>query len=107
MLVSVKCLLSLQDNHIKTSKYNIFTFLPINLYEQFQRVANAYFLCLLILQVGFVTFEPLRLEMTVVSVALEVDLHVCTSSVVDSSDLFLVLVHHNSASGRCAHGHGC
>lgn len=41
-----------QDNHIKTSKYNIFTFLPINLFEQFQRVANAYFVVLLILQVG-------------------------------------------------------
>uniref|UniRef100_A0A3P8XM12 Phospholipid-transporting ATPase n=1 Tax=Esox lucius TaxID=8010 RepID=A0A3P8XM12_ESOLU len=38
------------DNHIKTSKYNVFTFLPINLFEQFQRVANAYFLVLLILQ---------------------------------------------------------
>ncbi|KAK6317747.1 hypothetical protein J4Q44_G00110380 [Coregonus suidteri] len=38
------------DNHIKTSKYNVFTFLPINLFEQFQRVANTYFLVLLILQ---------------------------------------------------------
>lgn len=41
----------LQDNRIKTSKYNIFTFLPVNLFEQFQRVANAYFVVLLILQV--------------------------------------------------------
>ncbi|XP_077989510.1 putative phospholipid-transporting ATPase IM [Glandiceps talaboti] len=39
------------DNYVKTSKYNIITFLPINLFEQFQRVANAYFLTLLILQV--------------------------------------------------------
>uniref|UniRef100_UPI00398EFEB6 phospholipid-transporting ATPase ID isoform X2 n=1 Tax=Pristiophorus japonicus TaxID=55135 RepID=UPI00398EFEB6 len=38
------------NNRIKTSKYNIFTFLPINLFEQFQRIANAYFLFLLILQ---------------------------------------------------------
>ncbi|XP_029437776.1 probable phospholipid-transporting ATPase IM isoform X2 [Rhinatrema bivittatum] len=37
-------------NAIKTSKYNIFTFLPLNLFEQFQRVANAYFVFLLILQ---------------------------------------------------------
>lgn len=42
----------LQDNRIKTSKYNVFTFLPVNLFEQFQRVANAYFVILLVLQVG-------------------------------------------------------
>uniref|UniRef100_A0A673K2K4 Phospholipid-transporting ATPase n=1 Tax=Sinocyclocheilus rhinocerous TaxID=307959 RepID=A0A673K2K4_9TELE len=38
-------------NAIKTYKYNVFTFLPLNLYEQFKRVANLYFLCLLILQI--------------------------------------------------------
>ena len=41
----------LQTNAIKTSKYNPFTFLPLNLFEQFQRIANAYFLFLLVLQV--------------------------------------------------------
>lgn len=40
-----------QTNGIKTSKYNPFTFLPLNLFEQFQRIANAYFLFLLVLQV--------------------------------------------------------
>lgn len=40
-----------KGNAIKTYKYNFFTFLPRNLYEQFKRVANLYFLCLLILQV--------------------------------------------------------
>ncbi len=35
---------------MSTSKYNIITFLPKNLFEQFQRLANAYFLVLLILQ---------------------------------------------------------
>lgn len=39
------------DNYIKTSKYNVITFLPKNLFEQFQRLANFYFLILLILQV--------------------------------------------------------
>ncbi|XP_074651966.1 phospholipid-transporting ATPase ID-like isoform X2 [Tubulanus polymorphus] len=39
------------NNYISTSKYNVFTFLPKNLFEQFQRLANFYFLCLLILQV--------------------------------------------------------
>jgi phospholipid-translocating ATPase len=39
-----------QSNYIKTSKYSILTFLPLNLFEQFQRLANFYFLCLLVLQ---------------------------------------------------------
>lgn len=39
-----------QNNYIKTSKYSLFTFLPLNLFEQFQRLANFYFLCLLVLQ---------------------------------------------------------
>jgi len=39
------------NNHIKTSKYTILTFIPLNAFEQFQRLANFYFLCLLILQV--------------------------------------------------------
>nr|XP_055036870.1 phospholipid-transporting ATPase IC [Misgurnus anguillicaudatus] len=38
-------------NAIKTYKYNVITFLPLNLYEQFKRAANLYFLCLLILQI--------------------------------------------------------
>eukprot|EP00057_Strongylocentrotus_purpuratus_P015241 XP_011669715.1 PREDICTED: LOW QUALITY PROTEIN: probable phospholipid-transporting ATPase IM [Strongylocentrotus purpuratus] len=38
------------NNYIKTSKYNILTFLPINLLEQFLRIANFYFLILFILQ---------------------------------------------------------
>ncbi|CAM5144323.1 unnamed protein product [Natator depressus] len=37
-------------NAIKTYKYNAITFLPLNLLEQFKRVANFYFLVLLILQ---------------------------------------------------------
>ncbi|XP_022330149.1 phospholipid-transporting ATPase ID-like isoform X3 [Crassostrea virginica] len=38
------------NNYICTSKYSALTFLPKNLLEQFQRIANFYFLCLLILQ---------------------------------------------------------
>ncbi|XP_048825243.1 probable phospholipid-transporting ATPase IM isoform X2 [Brienomyrus brachyistius] len=64
------------DNRIKTSKYNIFTFLPVNLFEQFQRVANAYFLFLLILQLipqisslsWFTTIVPLVLVLTITAV---------------------------------------
>ncbi|KAL5275865.1 ATP8B2 family protein [Megaselia abdita] len=38
------------NNYIKTSKYSLLTFLPFNLLEQFQRLANFYFLVLLVLQ---------------------------------------------------------
>uniref|UniRef100_A0A8C7Z013 Phospholipid-transporting ATPase n=1 Tax=Oryzias sinensis TaxID=183150 RepID=A0A8C7Z013_9TELE len=38
-------------NAIKTYKYNVLTFIPLNLYEQFKRAANLYFLALLILQI--------------------------------------------------------
>uniref|UniRef100_A0A672NBC4 Phospholipid-transporting ATPase n=1 Tax=Sinocyclocheilus grahami TaxID=75366 RepID=A0A672NBC4_SINGR len=58
--------------HIKTSKYNVFTFLPLNLFEQFQRLANAYFVFLLILQLipqisslsWFTTVVPLLLVLS-------------------------------------------
>ncbi|KAF1995514.1 phospholipid-translocating P-type ATPase [Amniculicola lignicola CBS 123094] len=38
------------DNHISTAKYNVFTFLPKFLYEQFSRYANIFFLFTAILQ---------------------------------------------------------
>ncbi|KFU91241.1 putative phospholipid-transporting ATPase ID, partial [Chaetura pelagica] len=64
------------NNYIKTSKYNIITFLPINLFEQFQEVANTYFLFLLILQLipqisslsWFTTMVPLVLVLTITAV---------------------------------------
>jgi hypothetical protein len=37
------------DNSIITSKYNIYTFLPLSLFEQFRRLANVYFLMISIL----------------------------------------------------------
>uniref|UniRef100_A0A8C5AT55 Phospholipid-transporting ATPase n=1 Tax=Gadus morhua TaxID=8049 RepID=A0A8C5AT55_GADMO len=64
------------DNAIRTSKYNVFSFLPLNLFEQFQRLANAYFLVLLILQLipeisslsWFTTVVPLLLVLTMTAV---------------------------------------
>lgn len=56
----------LQDNHIKTAKYTFYTFLPINLFEQFQRFANAYFLVLLILQVYFLCLLNIYTVRTIV-----------------------------------------
>ena len=49
--MSVMVSVYFQNNYIKTSKYSVLTFLPLNLFEQFQRLANFYFLCLLVLQV--------------------------------------------------------
>ncbi|KAM9323032.1 phospholipid-transporting ATPase ID-like [Pholidichthys leucotaenia] len=64
------------NNAIKTSKYNIFTFLPLNLFEQFRRLANAYFLFLLILQLipqvsslsWFTTAVPLVVVLSITAV---------------------------------------
>ncbi|XP_058584471.1 phospholipid-transporting ATPase IK isoform X8 [Neofelis nebulosa] len=39
-----------KSNVIHTAKYNVFSFLPLNLYEQFHRVSNLYFLFTIILQ---------------------------------------------------------
>ena len=38
-----------RNNAIRTSKYTWVTFLPKNLFEQFYRLANFYFLCIIIL----------------------------------------------------------
>ncbi|XP_041094931.1 phospholipid-transporting ATPase ID isoform X1 [Polyodon spathula] len=64
------------NNCIKTCKYHIITFLPVNLFEQFQEVANTYFLFLLILQLipqisslsWFTTIVPLVLVLTITAV---------------------------------------
>ncbi|OPJ86762.1 phospholipid-transporting ATPase IK isoform C [Patagioenas fasciata monilis] len=37
-------------NAISTAKYNVLTFLPLNLYEQFHRAANVYFVLVILLQ---------------------------------------------------------
>jgi hypothetical protein len=42
-----------KKNNISTTKYNLITFLPKNLFEQFTRLANLYFLFIAILQVCF------------------------------------------------------
>ena len=32
-----------KDNVVISSKYNLFTFLPVNLFQQFSKAANVYF----------------------------------------------------------------
>uniref|UniRef100_A0AAR2LR36 Phospholipid-transporting ATPase n=1 Tax=Pygocentrus nattereri TaxID=42514 RepID=A0AAR2LR36_PYGNA len=71
-----EALLAESNNCIMTSKYNIITFLPVNLFEQFQEVANTYFLFLLILQLipqisslsWFTTIVPLVLVLSITAV---------------------------------------
>ena len=38
-----------RENHVKTSKYHWLTFVPVNIWEQFRRMVNFYFLVLIIL----------------------------------------------------------
>ncbi|KAM9225592.1 phospholipid-transporting ATPase IC [Dugong dugon] len=64
------------SNAIKTYKYNVFDFIPVNLFEQFKRVANLYFLILLILQTipqittlaWYTTLVPLLLVLGVTAI---------------------------------------
>lgn len=37
------------SNKLKTTKYNILTFIPLNLFEQFKRFANVYFVAIVCL----------------------------------------------------------
>ena len=36
------------DNFVKTNKYNVLNFLPINLFHQFSKMANFYFLIIVV-----------------------------------------------------------
>ncbi|KAF4520666.1 hypothetical protein B566_EDAN006342 [Ephemera danica] len=40
------------DNRVITSRYTFITFVPFNLFEQFRRIANFYFLCMVIIQLS-------------------------------------------------------
>ena len=45
-----------KGNSISTTKYGPITFIPLNLYEQFKRFANFYFLIIAIMQVTYLIF---------------------------------------------------
>ncbi|KAF9556878.1 phospholipid-transporting ATPase 1 [Agrocybe pediades] len=63
-------------NKVRTTKYTILTFVPKNLYEQFRRVANLFFLSLVILQLfpvfgaaaGSIAVLPLAFILTVTAI---------------------------------------
>lgn len=56
------------SNYIRTTKYNILTFIPKNLFEQFRRVSNLYFLGIMIITLipGISPIFPLTSIMPVV-----------------------------------------
>ncbi|KLO12310.1 phospholipid-translocating P-type ATPase [Schizopora paradoxa] len=63
-------------NKVRTSKYTIITFIPRNLYEQFRRVANLFFLALVVIQSfpifgaagSQISFLPLAFIITVTAI---------------------------------------
>ena len=50
------------DNFIRTSKYNLLTFIPLNLFHQFQKIGNFYFLmdCVIALIPGITPLSPVN-----------------------------------------------
>ncbi|KAK0451302.1 uncharacterized protein EV420DRAFT_1560180 [Desarmillaria tabescens] len=65
-----------ERNKVRTTKYTILTFIPKNLYEQFRRVANLFFLTLVVLQLfsvfdaasGAISVLPLAFILTVTAI---------------------------------------
>ncbi|KAK7442780.1 phospholipid transporting ATPase [Stygiomarasmius scandens] len=63
-------------NKVRTTKYTVVTFIPKNLYEQFRRVANLFFLTLVVLQLfpvfdaasGAIAVLPLAFILTVTAI---------------------------------------
>lgn len=68
-------------NEIRTAKYTLLTFLPVNLFEQFLRIANLYFLIIAILQLipglsttsWFTTVAPLVIVLAINAIKEAVD----------------------------------
>lgn len=60
------------NNEIHTTKYNFWWFVPKNLYEQFRRLANSYFLALVLIQVfpEFQMTSPIFTALPIFSIVL-------------------------------------
>ncbi|UYV77865.1 ATP8B2 [Cordylochernes scorpioides] len=69
------------NNYIKTSKYTLIKFIPQNLFEQFKRLANFYFLCLLVLQL-----IPQISSLTPVTTAVPLAVVLCLTALKDAID---------------------
>ncbi|XP_013788073.1 phospholipid-transporting ATPase ID-like [Limulus polyphemus] len=86
------------NNYIKTSKYTILTFLPRNLFEQFQRLANFYFLCLLILQL-----IPQISSLTPITTAVPLAVVLTITALKDAIDDIQRLRSDNQVNNRSSH----
>ena len=60
------------SNYVSTTKYSPLTFIPLNLFEQFRRLSNFYFLLIAILQLipGFSTLDPITSILPLIFVVL-------------------------------------
>jgi hypothetical protein len=56
-------------NRVRTAKYSLWTFLPKNLFEQFRRIANVYFLVVSLLQLQL-PYSPTNKYSTIVPLTL-------------------------------------
>uniref|UniRef100_A0A8C2L2C1 P-type ATPase N-terminal domain-containing protein n=1 Tax=Cyprinus carpio TaxID=7962 RepID=A0A8C2L2C1_CYPCA len=57
-----------QDNSIRTTKYTLISFIPMNLFQQFHRAANLYFLFLVLLN-WVPVVEAFQKEITMIPLA--------------------------------------
>ena len=67
------------ENEINTSKYNIYSFLPLNLFHQFSKVANLYFLILTLLQM----VKPISITNGIPTIALSLAFVISVSMLKD------------------------
>jgi phospholipid-translocating ATPase len=70
--VNGKPIINFPSNRVVTSKYSVLSFLPKNLFEQFRRFANVFFLLLIILQAfkEFETVDPFVVALPTVVIVL-------------------------------------
>ena len=88
-----------KDNSICTGKYNVVTFAPKGLYEQFRRVANLYFLSVAVISL-FPTVSPIQPYTTWTPLTLVIGLSLAKEAVEDYKRHVQDRVQNTSATER-------
>ncbi|KAM9817491.1 phospholipid-transporting ATPase VD [Neosynchiropus ocellatus] len=70
------------DNSIRTTKYNLWTFIPMNLFQQFHRAANLYFLFLALLN-WVPVVEAFQKEITMIPLVVVLAVTACKDALED------------------------